>query len=272
MLDIKGDTAYEHVDVIFLGALPLLTLLQNVFGGPKWQRILGLLTTPIAAYTLLAMQRRAGYIAIVIALVACIVVLFIAHRRAFYVIAVTALVAGAIYFPVFWNNPGLLGQPARAVRSLSQPDERDAASNSYRDLERIDVQAGIASSPILGLGFGQQFPFVVELPDLSFWGFWHYEPHHNILWVWLKVGAIGFTIFWVIMGSAIARGAHLAVTLRNPIGRSFALLTLAAVIMTVVFCYVDLGLVSGRVTIFLGTLLGTLGVLEKLKDEPSKAH
>jgi hypothetical protein len=259
------------VDVIFLGSLLVLTLLQNVFGAPRWQRILGLVTSPIAVYTLLASERRAGYIAIIIALVACIVVLAIAHRKAFFVIGITTLVVGSVYLPVFWNNTSLLGQPARAIRSVSQPDERDAASNLYRDIEKINVQAGIAGNPLLGVGFGQEFPFVAALPDLSWWMFWHYEPHHNILWVWLKTGAVGFIIFWSLMGGAIARGAFLAVKLRHPQARVFALLTLACVIMTLVFCYVDLGLVSGRVTILLGTLIGTLSVLEKLTDQ-SVAH
>jgi O-antigen ligase len=169
-----------------------------------------------------------------------------------------------MYLPLFCNNTSMLGQPARAVRSISQPDERDAASNQYRDLEAINVQAGIASNPLLGVGFGQPFPFVVQLPDLSWWAFWHYEPHHNILWVWLKTGAIGFALFFTMMGSGIAHAARMAVKLRDSELRGFALLVMAAIVMTLVFCYVDLGLVSGRVTIFVGTLLGCLSVLDRI--------
>lgn len=267
MPDLTGDGVFEHVDVIFLGSLLVLTLLQNIFGAPRWQRIVGLIASPIAVYTLLASERRAGYIAVIIALVACIAVLALAHRKAFFIIAGVVLVGSAIYFPIFWNNTSLLGQPARAVRSISQPDERDAASNLYRDVEKINVQAGIAINPLIGIGFGQEFPFVAPLPDLSFWMFWHYEPHHNILWVWLKTGAIGFVLFWSLMGGAIARGTYLTVKLVHPQARVFALLTVACVVTTLVFCYVDLGLVSGRVTIFLGTLLGTLAVIEQLADE-----
>ena len=50
----------------------------------------------------------------------------------------------------------------------------------------------------------------------------------------------------------------------------FAIFALTGIISTVVFCYVDLGLVSGRVTVFLGTLLGTLSVLDQLRDSPSE--
>jgi O-Antigen ligase len=268
-LDLGGDSAFEHVDVIFLGAQLALALAQSVFGGPRWQRILGLLSCPLVIYTLLASERRAAYIAIMVGLAVCVLVLLVAKRKAFFTIAVPCLVISVIYFPLFWNNTSLLGQPARAVRSITQPDERDAASNYYRDLEKIDVQAGIAGDPLLGVGFGQPFPFVVDLPDLSWWQFWHYEPHHNILWVWLKTGALGFVLFWGLMGTAIARAAYLTIKLHSPNARSVALLALAGIVMTLVFCYVDVGLVSGRVTIFLGTLMGMLGVLERLEYRSS---
>jgi O-antigen ligase len=265
MPELAGDGQFEHPDVIFLGSLLVLVLLQNVFGAPRWQRVFGLVACPIAAYTLLASERRAGYIAIIVALIACTMILFFARRKAFYVIAGLLLVFGTVYLPIFWNNTSLLGQPARAIRSLSQPDERDAGSNLYRDLEKINVQAGIASNPLLGLGFGVEFPFVVPMPSLDWWVFWRYEPHHNILWVWLKTGAIGFVLFWTLMGNALARGAHLAVKLRDERARVFAFLTVACIIMTLVFCYVDLGLVSGRVTVMLGTVMGALSVLEQLR-------
>ena len=64
------------------------------------------------------------------------------------------------------------------------------------------------------------------------------------------------------MGSGIARcGACRAHTDHRPRQRVFALFALSGIVTTVVFCYVDLGLISGRVTVFLGTLLGTLSVL-----------
>src|SRR5438445_4166620 len=119
----------------------------------------------------------------------------------------------------------------------------------------------------MGVGFGREFQFVVPLPDLSFWQFWHYEPHHNILWVWLKTGAIGFTVFWSLIGSALALGAHHARRLLIPELRSFAVLSIAAIITAMVFSYVDLGLISARVTVLLGVLLGALSVVHRLDDQ-----
>jgi hypothetical protein len=266
-LGVIMEFAYSHEAVIFLGELILLVVALQVFGGPLWQRLLGLVLLPLAVYTLLATERRAGYICFMLAFVALALVFLFAHRKAFFFIAVPVLVAAAIYLPIFWNASGLIGQPARAVRSLYEPDPRDAASNLYRDLETINVRATIESSPLLGIGFGREFLFVVGMPDLSFWQFWHYMPHHNILWVWLKTGAIGFVLFWVLMGTALMRGAYLLRVLRGPEARVFAALAFTGIVSTLIFCWVDLGLTMGRVTVFLGISMGTLAVLNHLDDE-----
>lgn len=266
-LGVVPEFAYSHEDVIFLGTLLLVVLAQWVYGAPNWMKFTGLfLMVPIAGFTLLATERRAGYIAIMVGFITYALVFMVTHRKAFFTFVVPVFIAGMIYLPVFWNNTSMVGQPARAVRSLTSPDPRDASSNLYRDLELINVRATIRANGLLGVGFGNQFYFVVALPDLSWWPFWHYEPHHNILWVWLKMGAIGFIIFFALMGSAIARCAHAVRTLAQPERRVFAMLTLSGIVMTLVFCYVDLGLVSGRVTVFLGTTLGTLSVLHQIKD------
>jgi O-Antigen ligase len=268
VLGIIMEFAYSHEVVIFLGVLIFLVLAQHIFGGPLWQRMLGLFVLlPFAIYALLATERRSGYIAVMVAFLALTLVLLVVKRKAFFLLAVPVIVGGAIYLPVFWNTPGLIGQPARAVRSLYEPDPRDEASNMYRELEKINVRATIHSDPLLGVGFGREFLFAVGMPDLSFWPFWHYMPHHNILWVWLKVGAVGFIIFWVLMGSALMHGAHLIKVLRTPETRVFATMALTGIVCTLIFCWVDLGLTMSRVTTFLGICIGTLAVLDQLHDE-----
>lgn len=265
-LGVLPEFAYGHEDVIFLGGQLLLVVALFAFGAPFWMRIFGLFSVPVVGFTLLAMERRAGYIAVIAAFIVLSLVFMMAKRKAFFLFSLPMLIGFAIYLPIFWNNTGLLGQPARAVKSLSQPDPRDASSNLYRELELIDVQYTIKANPIFGVGFGRPFDFVVGLPDLSWWPFWHYEPHHNILWVWLKLGTAGFAIFWTLMGTAIARAAFIVRRTRVPEARVFALFAMNTVIMTVVFCYVDLGLVQGRVTVLLGTALGVLSVLHQLTD------
>jgi hypothetical protein len=250
-----------------LGTLIVAAIAQQTFGAARWQRLAGLLLVPLTGYTLLATERRAGYIGLVVALLACALVFLVAHRKAFFLFSLPLLIGGAIYLPLFWNNTGLAGQPARAVRSLTQPDPRDAASNYYRVLETHNVRTTILANPVLGVGFGQPFYFVVPLPSLAWWPFWHYEPHNNVLWVWLKTGAGGFIVFWTLMGTAVARAAFLVKTLRLPETRAFALVAMNGIIGALTFSYVDLGLVSGRITVFLGTLLGVLAVLDRLEGE-----
>ena len=101
----------------------------------------------------------------------------------------------------------------------------------------------------------------MPLADLSWWPFWKYQPHHNILWVWLKVGAPGFTVFCILMFGSLALASSRALTLKDPTLITFAYLGIASVVTSLVFCYVDLGLTNGRVTAFLGVVLGVLAVV-----------
>ncbi len=262
---IPEELVYTHDTVIFLGTELFLVLALWIYRSPAWQRLLGLALAPVTLFTLLATQRRAGYIALLVALLALALVLAVTHRKAFGIVILPLLIGTSIYLPIFWNNTGLLGQPARAVRSLSQPDARDASSNEYRALEKVNVIETIHSDPLLGVGFGREFHFVVPLPSLSWWEFWHYEPHHNIMWVWLKTGAPGFIAFWILMCSTVAYAAAAIRTSPHPSVKIFGVLALVGIIQTLVFCYVDLGLVDGRVTVFLGTLMGTVGILRDIQ-------
>jgi hypothetical protein len=268
VLGVPQEFEYGHEVVIFLALLVLQAILQLVVGGKLWMRLLGIALGPIGLFTLLATQRRAGYIALAIAFLMMAMPWLVRHRKAVLLILGPAIIAGAVYLPIFWNHTGFLGQPARAVRSLYSPDERDAASNQYRDLEEINVRETIKSDPLLGVGFGREFTFYVALPDLSWWPFWRYQPHHNILWVWLKVGAYGFTIFWVLMFGALALAASRTLTLNDRTLVTFAYMSIAGLVATLIFCYVDLGLTNNRVTVLLGVMLGVLAGLRAMDAAP----
>ena len=270
ILGVPQEFAYSHEVVILLSAMMLQVLIQRVVGAPLWMQLTGPVLVSIAFYTLLATQRRSGYIALFVGFATFAVVWLVSHRKAFFFIVVPALVAVSIYLPLFWTDTSMLGQPARAVRSLSAPDERDASSNLYREMEKVNVRETIRSDPLLGVGFGRPFLFIIPLPDLSWWPFWHYQPHHNVLWVWLKTGAFGFTAFWMMMLGGIALAANRAKTLTDPALRTLAFVSMAALTMTLVFCYVDLGLTNNRVTMYLGTFLGALSTLHLIKADPPK--
>jgi hypothetical protein len=257
---------YAHEDVVMWGLLIFLVFGIFAFGGPRWQLLLGPLAMVATVFTMLLSERRAGYIAVIIAFVAMSIVLFMAKRRSFWLLALPVIIAGAVYMPLFWNNGGTLGQPARAVRSLSDPDPRDASSNAWRDLEAINVRATIQSNPLLGIGFGNRFLQVVTVPSISFFTFWDLEAHHDILWVWMKTGAFGFAAFFMFVLSGVARCAWMTRHLQDRDSRVFALVTLCGVVMSLVFCYVDLGLVGARIPMVLGILLGASSVLPKIQN------
>ena len=266
------DVWYPHEAVVFFASLVPLIIAQQVFGGPAWQRVLGLMVLPVAMYATLASERRAGQVALMVGLLVLFLVFLVVRRKAFFLVALPVLLAGAVYMPLFWNASGLLAQPARAVRSVTDPDGRDSASNVYRDLEKVNVRETINASPLFGVGFGREFTFYVAMPDLSFWQFWRYTPHANILWIWLKTGAIGFVSFWALLGLALAYASRVVKEDTDQTIVTLAMFALIALVTTLTFSYVDLGFTAGRVNVFIGTLLGTLSVIPYIRLSKMYGH
>ncbi len=258
---------FSHEDVVMWALIIFIVLGRFAFGGSRWQQIVGLPLVFATAFAMLLSERRAGYIAVMIAFLAFSIVLFIARRKAFWTLCLPILLAGAIYLPLFWTNTGTFGQPARAVRSITDPDPRDASSNAFRDLEAINVRATIQSDPLLGIGFGRPFLQVVQVPNISFFEFWNLEAHHNVLWLWMKSGALGFITFFMVMLGGIARSAWIVKNFNEPDFRVVAMLTLCAIIMSLVFSYVDLGLTGSRIPMMLGILLGATAVVPHIRRE-----
>ena len=264
LIGVARELAYWHESSALLAAMLALVVAQVALGGRLLPRLIALAYAPFIAVGMLAAERRAGFIALVVAGLTVALILFITHRKAFFLLAVPLMVAGALYLPLYWNSSGIWSQPARAVKSLIEPDARDAASNEYRVRENMNIRATIDSSPLLGVGFGREFHFVVPMPNLSWWPFWRYEPHNNVMWVWLKTGIFGFIAFWYLMGSALTRATQSFRFQREPTLRALALVSLAALVISLTFSWVDLGLIVARLTVFLGTLLGALGVIDRL--------
>jgi len=207
LLGTFPDLFYEHDDVIFLATFLIFASSAFVFRVQGRVRVLGVLAAPILAFTLLASGRRSGIIVLLVGLLVIALVLFIVKRRAFFANALPLLVVAGLFLGLTWNAAGMVGQPARAIRSLYEPDPRDAASNFYRLLETYDITATLQSDPLLGVGFGREFLMVAMLPDLSWWPFWRYETHNSVLWIWMKLGVIGYVVFWSIIGSGMSRAA-----------------------------------------------------------------
>jgi hypothetical protein len=260
-----GDLDYDHEDATLLACAIILSIAMLLLGSTRRQKWFVIATLPIDLLGLMVTYRRAGEAALVTGLVFLAVILLRVNRSLFLkIVPITALLL-SIYVAAEWNcTSGSLCQPARAISSQFNPDPRDAASNFYRLVERYDIILNIQSHPITGLGFGQQFNFYIPLPDLSFWPYWHYTPHDEILWIWMKMGIIGFIAFWWLIASALYRSGRLTQAL-SAAGdyKARALLAAAAclIIMQMTVSYVDLGLTSDRVMLVLGIMLGVIGHL-----------
>jgi len=267
LLGDAQESWYGHDNVVFWGAFVILVLVQQAYGAPRWQRILGPILAIVTMYTTMVSERRSGYISLIAAFLIITLIFLITHRKAFFLISVPIIVASAIFLPLTWNASGPIGQPARAIRSINDPDPRDAMSNLSRDLEKINIRATIASDPVLGVGFGRPYLLVAQIPDISWWVLWQYATHAQILWIWLKTGAIGFTGFWILLGSGLSRGAINARFLKDRDLRVFSVLCMIGIVTAVGFSWVDVGLVGPRVPCFLGTLLGGLSVVSRIDQQ-----
>ena len=198
------DLAYDHVDSVILSFGLVLCAGLLTFGGTRRQRTFALTAMPIMFFAMEVMKRRAAFAVVFVGLAAFLIFALRLRPRLFWKSVLPFSVVAAIYLALFWHNQSIWGQPARAISSIIAPGQRDASSNLYRTLEKLDIIFNIKSSPFLGLGFGKPFAMVVPLPNLSFWRFWHFTTHNAILWVWMKAGIFTFIAFWWLLG----RGAY----------------------------------------------------------------
>lgn len=212
---IPSDDAYDHTDSLPIMFTLVLCVSVWLFKGTVKQRVVALILIPFLLTTSAVMERRAAFAVLFAGLIVVMLVLLRIRPRLFAMIGLPLCLAVGVYLAAFWHSESTLGQPARAVSSMFSPDPRDASSNLYRDLEKLDIRYNIQANEAFGLGFGQQFIFYVALPNLSFWPFWHYTTHNADLWVWMKDGAGGYAAFLWVFGQALHDGSVLLETQRE---------------------------------------------------------
>jgi O-antigen ligase len=254
--------AYAHDTPIVMNTVVMLLVARLVWPATRRQR-LAALAVPLLLYAESVTERRAGWAGLYIALLVLVLLIARYRRRLLIwgVLPLALLFCG--YLTVFWNSNGTLAQPARAIRSISNPDQRDLSSDNYRILEAFDIRINIKSAPVVGLGFGRPFTFYVPLPDLSFWPFWHYITHNGVLWVWMKMGPAGFIAFLALIAATITRGTQLMRRAATMPAAPALTALIAAVIMALTFAYVDVSLTSIRICALLGLAIGVIGAWGK---------
>jgi hypothetical protein len=272
---LRVEAITGHEDVVFFSAFILLLAGLLLFRGrlealARRQMRVMLVVLPPLLLTLFVTNRRLGFVVLAAGLALVALLLLRTRRDLFLRIVPAVLVALGIYTALFWNGTGTLSTPIRAVRSLVAPaTERDHRSNAWRELERLNIDYNIRTTPITGLGFGRPYSFIVAQPPLDATGFtyWRHIAHNAIYWVWMKMGLIGFILFWNLVGSAIVLGlVTFRRQVRDPYLQALALVVAGVVLMQVIFSYGDLGLTYSRTMIFLGCMLGMLVRLPAFQD------
>ncbi len=272
-IDLKGHTGdaneiMAHEDSFFFVSLFLLILLFFLHTRYRVQLTVALLAVPPVAIALIANNRRADYIAFIVAAgIAWVLLIVIRPQSRGKLITGLAICSaiGLAYVLIFSHVSGTAGAPARAIVNAIAPsstDLRDINSNLYRTIEDYDLKATEKANPILGLGFGKPFTQALPLPNIvQLDPYYLYVPHNTILWIWMRLGPLGYLALWYLIGMILIRACAAARTMRDPFLQLIAIYVVGATIMEVMLAYVDYQLFFYRNVIYLGLLMGIIGVL-----------
>ncbi len=272
----------NHEDAAFMVTLFMLLiglLLYNIDGKQRKWLLMFLVPLLLGFYVA---QRRASYASLLVCLTALILFLPALKRRQFLKLFLPVLAGALIYGFVFWNDTGTLGRPVQMIKSgIVAPDKQtqfqDYSSNLYRDNENYNLAQTVVNNPVLGIGFGKKYDQPISLVSIRF-PLRDYIPHNQIYWVLVKMGAVGFFLFWYFFNCFVAKGTQIFARLKDPYLKVVTLVIVLAVINQMVVSFYDLQLTYYRNMIYLGSLMGLLPVIEqiglqkKLKNKKSNGR
>lgn len=238
------DSLNEHGSAI--SANLLLVMLVTSF---TFRRSSGVLRTmllvalgPIGFVYIIA-ERRAAIVALVAAMLLLAIVLFWRQRRTFWKVVPIAIVIALGYLGAFWNSQSSAGFPAQAVKAVIAPDQislADQSSDQYRMIENFDLFATIRSAPLTGIGFGRPFLRPIPLPDISVFEFNQYVPHNSLLWIWTKLGFLGFATTLYLLARTIMLGAARLRPMPTGTDAVVAFGAMSFVVMYAIYLYLDI--------------------------------
>ncbi|MGE3077122.1 MAG: O-antigen ligase family protein [Dehalococcoidia bacterium] len=248
-LTVPVEFAFSHEGSVILGVgfvIGVLAIIRE--NATLSQRLKAAAYSALVLAAMIASGRRAATLVLLIGGLSMGALLF--PRRPMLVIltAVPLALVGAVYLAAYWNQEyGAIAQPARAIRSQFDPTLRDESSDDYRTIEKYDVIQTIRVNRLFGVGFGQPFYEFQPLPNLgSFWSLQKYTPHTNVLWLWLKMGALGIA---VILGFAATAMGRCFAAMRNAKEDNewlVAAVAFTVIVMFLMYSTVDLGFIGPR--------------------------
>ncbi len=269
------ESLFPHEQSYYFNAFLCYLPISLLYGSsPRLKKVM-VAFLPFVIISSLANQRRAAVLALCLAYAVILIITGFAQparRRAVACILIALAVILPPYYLYYSTKSGLLSEPARAIASNFNPDPRDASSNLYRVNEDKDILATMKTSPIYGYGFGKAMLTPYPLADISnVYVFWNLLPHDSVLWVWMRMGTIGYLAFWLLIGGAVLQATRLTVRLRDPCLKGIALLLLTLILQEVVLAYLDLQWSNYRNLIVMGVVFALIGKLRHF-DHPDLAE
>jgi uncharacterized membrane protein len=262
-----------HEESLFFNIIVFImfiTWLSNADQKMKWA---SLLLSPACIFTALQNQRRSGIAAFIVALIPLIPILMVVleQRRPQVIRFVIGFaIFNAFYLPAGWHSQAAWALPARAIKSNSDPSERDASSDYYRMAENFNLKATRDQSPIVGIGYGKPYLMIIYQPGIDqFDRFLKFLPHNSILWVWMRIGHIGFLCLMMVLATVCVKGSQILKATQDPVLQTVGALGILAPLMLFTFGKYDLAFVNYRVVIMTGSFMGILSVLPRLQHDPA---
>ncbi|MEM9773084.1 MAG: O-antigen ligase family protein [Chloroflexota bacterium] len=263
------DDLTEHSASIHYNTMYIMWIASWVVRNGSWYKRLYLLALfPPVLFSYIRSDRRSAMLAVIIAAGLCCLYLIQERNLLFKIMLPTGIILGILYVGAFWNNNSTLGKPVQAVKSVVAPgevNEKDQASNYYRYLENTNTHFTITQAPLLGVGLGNRFLRIVEMPDISFFIFWEYITHNSVLWIWMQAGVFGFMSMIYLVGIGIMKGARVAWNLPSSEIKVFAMVCATYLVMHFIYAYVDISWTSQSM-LYIGTSLGLIAIFEEYEE------
>ncbi len=258
-------SAALHLNTVFIFAIAGL-----FYGISPGKQLVLLLMVPPVLLTFIAAQRRAAILTLLIALGLMFLLLLLEKRHIIWVAIPPLVVMFLIYLVLFWNQEGVSGMAAQAIKSVIAPEQAniaDQSSNVYREIENFNLTYTLHRHPLTGVGFGQTFEVIVPLPDISFFTWWNYLPHNSIVYIWLKGGIGGFVSMLFLVSMAISLGARAVRRMPHGEIKAIALTACLYLVMHFTYAYVDISW-DAQSMVYIGSVMGMLSGLEAIIARP----
>lgn len=257
-------TLTSHEDAIFFNTLFLLCLGFLFFRVKDAQRTVLIGMLGVLALGFILAMRRAGYASLMVSGVGFFVLLAWPHKRRILKLALPLVISMGVYAAAGWNSSHPLAEPVQMVKSGVSKSSLDVGSeeywsNLYRNIENYNLSRTILANPVIGTGFGRPYEMPVPLANISF-PLRDYIPHNQILWVFTKMGGVGFLLFWFFFLSVVMRAVQYLHQTRSLYLKAVMMLCALSVVNQMVASFFDLQLTFTRNMVYLGMLLGLVSV------------